>query len=67
MAQEISKTMTFGEKLYAEKEYVDVKILCNGKTFKCHKNVLSCQSEVSGIMYKYSCNKKLPNLATKRK
>ena len=52
MAQEISKTMTFGEKLYAEKEYVDVKILCNGKTFKCHKNVLSCQSEVFKTMIK---------------
>ena len=52
MAQEISKTMTFGEKLYAEKEYVDVKILCNGKTFKCHRNVLSCQSEVFKTMIK---------------
>ena len=52
MAQEISKTMTFGEKLYAENEYLDVKILCNGKTFKCHKNVLSCQSEVLETMIK---------------
>ena len=34
------------EKLYAEKEFVDVKILCDEKTFECHKNVLSCQSEV---------------------
>ena len=52
MAQEISKTMTFGEKLYAEKEYVDVEILCNGITFKCHKNVLSCQSEIFKTMIK---------------
>ena len=56
MAREISKTMTqetsFGEKLYAEREFVDVKILCNGKIFKCHKIVLSCQSEVFKTMIK---------------
>ena len=56
MAQEISKTMTqetsFREKLYADKEFVDVKILCNGKTFNCHKIVLSCQSEVFKTMIK---------------
>ena len=56
MAREISKTMTqetsFREKLYADKEFVDVKILCNGKTFHCHKNVLSCQSEVFKTMIK---------------
>ena len=38
------------EKLYAEKEFVDVKILCDEKTFECHKNVLSCQSEVFKTM-----------------
>ena len=54
MAREISKTQetSFREKLYAEKEFVDVKILCNGKTFNCHKNVLSCQSEVFKTMIK---------------
>ena len=54
MAREISKTQetSFREKLYAEKEFVDVKILCNGKTFHCHKNVLSCQSEVFKTMIK---------------
>jgi hypothetical protein len=56
MAREISKTMTqetsFREKLYAEKEFVDVKILCNGKTFNCHKIVLSCQSQVFKTMIK---------------
>ena len=41
-AQETS----FREKLYAEKEFVDVKVLCNGKIFSCHKIVLSRQSEV---------------------
>ena len=66
MAREISKTMTqetsFREKLYAEREFVDVKILCNGKTFKCHKNVLSCQSEVFKTMIK---NKSLTEKKTK--
>ena len=27
-------------------EFSDIKIKCNGKTFDCHKIVLSCQSEV---------------------
>ena len=44
--------MTFRQKLYAEKDFVDVKILCNGKTFNCHKMVLSCQSEVFKTMIK---------------
>jgi hypothetical protein len=56
MAREVAMTMaqeiSFREKLYAEKEFVDVKILCNGKTFKCHKIVLSCQSEVFKTMIK---------------
>ena len=38
------------EKLYAEKEFVDVKIHCDEKIFECHKNVLSCQSEVFRTM-----------------
>ena len=38
------------EKLYAEKEFVDVKILCDERTFECHKNVLSCQREVFKTM-----------------
>ena len=37
---------------YIEKEFVDVQILCNGKTFDCHKIVLSCQSEVFKTMIK---------------
>ena len=52
MAREISKKNDLKEKLYAEKEFVDVKILCNGKTFNCHKIVLSCQSEVFKTMIK---------------
>ena len=38
------------EKLYAEKEFVDVKIICDKENFECHKNVLSCQSEVFKTM-----------------
>ena len=48
MAQKLSLL----EKLYAEKEFVDLKILCDEKTFECHKNVLSCQSEVFKTMIK---------------
>ena len=33
-------------KLYAEKDFADVKIVCNQKTFAFHKAVLSCQSKV---------------------
>ena len=36
----------FAGQLYEEKEFVDVKIVCNAKTFDCHKAVLSCRSKV---------------------
>ena len=36
--------------LYDEKEFVDVKIICNEKTFTCHKAVLACKSEVFKTM-----------------
>ena len=36
--------------LYDEKEFVDVKIVCNEKTFPCHKAVLACKSEVFKTM-----------------
>jgi hypothetical protein len=39
-----------GEKIYAEKELVDINIQCDGKTFHCHKLVLSCQSQVFKAM-----------------
>ena len=35
MAQKLSLL----EKLYAEKEFVDVKIHCDEKIFECHKGV----------------------------
>ena len=37
-------------KLYYDKEFADVKIICVDKTFDCHKAVLSCQSEVFKTM-----------------
>ena len=48
----IVQEISFREKLYAEKELADLKILCDGKNFKCHKIVLSCQSEVFKTMIK---------------
>ena len=39
-------------KLYYEKEFTDVKIVCVDKTFDCHKAVLSCQNEVFKTMIK---------------
>ena len=39
-------------KLYGEKEFADVKIVCSEKTFDCHKAVLSCQSEIFKNMIK---------------
>ena len=38
----------FAEKLYGEKEFADVKTVCDDKQFDCHKVVLSSQREVSG-------------------
>ena len=40
----------FAGQLYYEKEFVDVKIVCNEKTFDGHKAVLSCRSEVFKTM-----------------
>ena len=37
-------------KLYAEKDFADVKIVCDKKTFAFHKAVLSCQSKVFKTM-----------------
>ena len=38
-------------KLFLDKEFMDLKIICNGKTFECHKSVLSCQSDVFRAMF----------------
>ena len=46
------KLENFAEKLYGEKEFSDVKIVCDDKQFDCHKVVLSSQSEVLKTMFK---------------
>ena len=44
------KAKSMYEKLFLDAEFSDVKIICEGKTFHCHKNVLSCQSSVFKTM-----------------
>jgi len=39
------------EILQGNKELSDIKIICNGKTFDCHKQVLGCRSEVFAAMF----------------
>ena len=46
----MEKFENFAGKLYAEKDFADVKIVCNEKTFVFHKAVLSCQSKVFNTM-----------------
>ena len=48
--EDLENLNNFAGKLYAENEFVDVKIVCNEKTFACHKAVLGCQSEVFKTM-----------------
>ena len=48
----MAEKLSLIERLYSDKECVDLKILSDGKTFVCHKNVLSCQSEVFKTMIK---------------
>merc|ERR1711890_83410 len=40
------------EQLFMKKNLSDVKLVCDGKTFECHKLVLSCQSDVFEAMFK---------------
>ena len=45
--------INLAEKLYGEKDFSDVKIVCgDGKAFLCHKLVLGCQSEVFKTIFK---------------
>ena len=39
-------------KLFGDKEFADLKLVCKEKTLNCHKAVLSCQSEVFKNMIK---------------
>ena len=43
------------EKMFLKNEFSDVKILCDGKTFPCHKVILSNQSEVFKSMLSDGC------------
>ena len=40
-----------GSWIFNSKKFCDFKIICNGKTFECHKIVLSCQSDVFDTMF----------------
>ena len=42
---------TLVSKLFLDKEFMDLKINCNGKTLECHRSVLSCQSDVFRTMF----------------
>ena len=45
--------INLAEKLYGEKDFSDVKIVCSdGKAFLCHKLVLGCQSEIFKTIFK---------------
>jgi len=43
--------LKMAEILYNNKELSDVKIICAGITFECHKLVLGCRSEVFAAMF----------------
>ena len=48
----LERKKKLGEILFKEKELVDAKIICEGKTFECHKIVLSSRSDVFATMFK---------------
>ena len=45
------KISSLGKKLFMAKSTCDMKIICKGKTFDCHKCVLCCQSDVFEAMF----------------
>ena len=45
------KNSSLGKKLFMAKSTCDMKIICEGKTFDCHKCVLCCQSDVFEAMF----------------
>jgi len=45
------KTPILGNKLFMAKNTFDLKIICEGKILKCHKNVLFCRSDVFDVMF----------------
>ena len=45
MERKTPEVEILGSKLSLEKDFLDLKIICEGKEFHCHKNVLCCQSD----------------------
>ena len=41
---------SLGSMIFAAEEFFDLKVICNGKTFQCHKVVLASQSDVFSTM-----------------
>ena len=42
---------SLGSLIFATEEFFDLKFICNGKTFQCHKIVLASQSDVFKTMF----------------
>ena len=42
---------SLGSMIFAAEEFFDMKVICNGKTFQCHKVVLASQSDVFSTMF----------------
>ena len=53
---QLEDLITFAEKIFYdennEKEFADVKIVCDGRNFYCHKVILGTQSDVFKTMFK---------------
>ena len=48
----MEKCLKLPEMLYMKKELSDIKLICGGEIFECHKLILSCQSDVFETMFK---------------
>ena len=42
---------SLGSMIFAAEEFFDMKVICNDKTFQCHKVVLASQSDVFSTMF----------------
>jgi hypothetical protein len=50
-------------KLFSEVEFTDVKIICDDKTFKCHKSILALQSDVfKAMLYTTQCTENITGI-----
>ena len=48
---QLEDLVTLADKLYGKKEFADVKIVCDGTHFYCHKVILGSQSDVFKTMF----------------